>query len=85
MLRYVGQHHRRTVAVGDDNVPIIVAGDQLIVGVDLVILARPIEIPFGGVHAGLRQRRAQVFQVDAVGGQRRRDWLECGPRAFARR
>ena len=45
----------------------IVAGDQLVVGVDLVILARPIEVPFGGVHTGLCQRRAQIFQVDAVG------------------
>ena len=76
-VRHVGQHHRRAVAVGHHNVPVVVAGDQLIVGVDLVILARPIEVPFGGVHAGLRQRRAQVFQVDAVGGQRRRVGLNA--------
>ncbi len=64
---YFSQHHRRTVMVCNHHAPIVVAGDQLIVGVDLVILARPIEVPFGGVHTGLCQRSAQVFQVDAVG------------------
>ena len=77
MLCHVGQHHRRAVAVGDDNLSIVVAGDQLVVGVDLVILARPVEVAFGGVHAGLGQRRAQVFHVDAVGGQRRRVGLNA--------
>jgi hypothetical protein len=32
---------------------------------------RPVEVAFGGVHAGLRQRRAQIFQVDAVGREGR--------------
>src|SRR5208282_4324122 len=68
---YVGQHHRRTVAERNYNFPIVVGGDQLIVGVDLIILARPIEVPFSGVHTGLGQRTAQVFQVDAVRRQRR--------------
>ena len=64
---HIGQHDRRTVPVGNDNLPIVAAGDQLIVGVNLEILARSIEVPFGGVHTGVGQRRAQILQVDAVG------------------
>jgi len=52
--------------------PVILAADQLIVGVDLIILARSVEISLGGVHAGLRQRRPQVFHVHAIRCQRRR-------------
>ena len=78
--RYIGQHHRRAVAVCNNNFPVVAAGDQLIVGVDLVILARPIEVSFGCVHAGACKRRAHVFEVDAVGRQRR--WIglyaHCG-------
>src|ERR1700722_18639066 len=36
----VGQHHRCAVAIGHDHAAIVIAGDQLIVGVDLVVLAR---------------------------------------------
>ena len=42
---------------------------DLIVGVDLIVLARPVEVALGGVDAGLGQRRAHVLHVQAVGGQ----------------
>jgi len=62
----VGQHDGRTVAVGDDYVSIILAGYELIVGVDLVVLAVAVEISFRGVDAGLGDSGAKVLQINAV-------------------
>jgi len=36
-----------TVAVGNHDLAVVVAGDQLIVGIDLVILVGPIEVALG--------------------------------------
>src|SRR6202034_1586398 len=61
----VSQHHRCAVAIGHDAGAIVIAVDQLVVGIDLVVLARSVEVALGGVYARLRQRGAQVLQVDA--------------------
>ncbi len=68
-LRHVGEHHRRAVAEGHHHVAIILAADELVVSVDLIILARPVEISLRGVDAGLRQRGTKVLEIDSVRGQ----------------
>ena len=82
---HVGQPHRRAVAVGDDERPVVGARQQLVVGVDLVSLARAVEVALGLVDVGRDERGAQVLQVQAVGGQRGRDWPGCAPPASGRR
>jgi hypothetical protein len=52
-LRNIAQHDGRAIAVGNHNLAIVVAGYQLIVGIDLVILMRPVEVALGGIDAGL--------------------------------
>ena len=52
---HIVQQHRSIVAIGDDHILVVGAGDQLVVGVDLIILAGPVEVALGRVHAGLRQ------------------------------
>ena len=76
---------RRAVAVGDDDILVVVGVGDLVVGVDLVVLARAIEVALGGVDAGLRQSRAHILHVQAVRGKLRPDSPGCGPRAFGRR
>ena len=50
---HIGEHHRGAVSIGDDDRAVILAGEKLIVGVDLVILMRPVEVSFGLIDAGL--------------------------------
>src|SRR5882757_7655729 len=69
-FRYIGEHHGRAIAEGDDNVAIVFAGNELIVGVNLVVLPVAVEISFGGIHAGLGDGGAQVFEIDTVGRER---------------
>ena len=76
-LRNITEHDGRAVAVGNHNLAIIVAGYQLIVGVDLIILMRSVEVSLGGIDAGLRERRAQVFKVESVRRQRSRIGLNA--------
>ena len=71
--------------VGDNDIFILVGRADLIVGVDLIVLARPVEVALGGVDAGLGQRRAHILHVQAVGGKLQPDSPECEPRAFGRR
>ena len=79
----VGKHDGRAVAVGDHHVAIVGAADQLIVGIDLVVLARAVEVALGGIHAGLDQRGAQVFEIDAVRGERVRIGADAHGRLLA--
>src|SRR5579863_4953711 len=76
-IRNVGKSHGSAVAVGDDDRAKSGAGQKLVVGIDLIILARAVEIPLRRVEAGLLDRRADVLQVDAVGGERRRIHLDA--------
>ena len=66
---YVVHEHRGAIPVGDHHVVVLAGLGELIVGIDLIILARPVEIAFGGVDAGVGERRAQILHVEAVGGQ----------------
>ena len=63
---HVRQHDRRPVAKGDDNRPVLLARQQLIIGADLVGLVRPVKVALGVIDACLLQRRAHILQVDAV-------------------
>ena len=79
----VVQKDRSIVAIGDDDVLVVAAGDQLIVGVDLVVLAGPVEVALGLVDAGGNQRGSYRFQVDAVVLQLRRVHLDAHGRLLA--
>ena len=68
---YIGEHDGGAVFVGDDEVAIAGAREQLVIGIDLEILCRAVEAALGGVHAFGGERIAQVFKIDAVGSQRR--------------
>ncbi len=76
-LRNVLQHDGRAIAVGNHNLSIVGAGHQLIVGIDLVVLVRPIEVTLGLIDAGRGERRAQILEVEAVGRQRHRIGLNA--------
>ena len=82
-LRHVRQHHRRAVVIGDDDWLVILAGQELIVGVDLISLLRPVEIALGLVDAGRLQRGAHVLQIDTVGRKRRGVRLNAHGRLLA--
>ena len=72
-LRNISQQDWGAIAIGNHNVSIVGAGYQLIVGIDLVILMRPIKASFRSIDAGLDERRAQIFKVQSVG--RQRHWI----------
>ena len=71
------QAHGRAVAVGDDDVGVVGAGEQLIVGADGVGLARAVEVALGLIDVGGAERGANVFEREAVAGQRRRVGLDA--------
>ncbi len=50
----ISDEDRRAVAVGDDDVRVVLGVGDLVVGVDLVVLARAVEVALGGVDAGLQ-------------------------------
>ncbi len=79
----VMHEHRSAVAVGDDHVVVLAGLGELIVGVDLVILAGAVEIAFGGVDAGADERGTQVLHVEAVGRQLDRVCLDADRRFLA--
>ena len=67
--RDIRQLHRRAVPVSHDQVVVVGRLSDLIVGVDRVGAARPVEIAFGRVDIGIGERRAQIVDVEAVGGE----------------
>ena len=70
---HVLHQDRCVVFPGNRNVCVIARDGNLVVGVDLIILARAVKVSLRGIHAGLRQCGANVFHVDAVGRERNRD------------
>ena len=80
---YVGEHDRGAVLIGDDEIPVACAREQLIVGIDLKILRRAVEAALGGVHAFGGERIAQVFKIDAVGSERRGVGLDADGRLLS--
>src|SRR5713226_3447736 len=61
--RNVREAHRRPVSIRDDQRPIAVAGDELVVCANGVSLMRAVECSFGLVHIRLRQGRAQILEA----------------------
>ncbi len=59
------------VAIGDDDGHVVGAGEQLVVGVDGVGLARAVEGALGLVDVGGGEGGAQVFKAEVVGGELR--------------
>ena len=82
---HVGQLHRRAVPVGHDQRRVIRAGEQLVVGADLIDLVRAVKAALGLVHVGGHDGAAQVFQVEAVGGHQGGIGAESARRASGRR
>ena len=66
----VGQAHGGAVAVGDDDVVVVGRGEQLIVGADGVGLAGAVERSLGLIDVGGAEGGADVFERQAVVGQR---------------
>ena len=56
-VRHVFQHDRRAVPVGQDELPVVRAGRDLVVGADLVALGRAVEAALGRVEAGRESAR----------------------------
>src|SRR6266852_3081327 len=65
---------RRPVAIGDDQVGVLVGLEQLIVGIERVGLARAVERSFRQVDIGLAEHRAHILKVDAT--SRQRLWID---------
>ena len=82
-LRDVDQAHRRAVLVGDDQVLVVVGGEQLVVGVDRVGALRAVEAALGAVGVGRRDRGAQRVEADAVRRQRLGVGLDAHRRPLA--
>ena len=70
----IRQPHRRAVFIGDDDIVIFVGAFELVVGVDGVGAHRPVETAFGRIDIGVADGGAQIVDIEAVGGQRLRDW-----------
>ena len=64
---------RRAIALCDQDIVIVAGDSDLIVGVDLIVLARAVKVSLRRIHAGLRQSGANILQVDAVRRKRDRD------------
>ena len=67
----IGQLDGGAVLVGDDERSVIRAGEQLVVGSNLVRLMSAVEVSLGLIDVGGDDGRAQVLQIEAVGGHRR--------------
>src|SRR6202035_3470155 len=59
----------RSVAIGDDQIGVVVGLQQLIVGVERVGLARAVERTFRQIDVRLAERGPHVLEVDAAGCQ----------------
>src|SRR6185436_20991518 len=62
---------------------VLLAGEELVVGGDGVELARPVEAALGLVHVGRGDGGADVFDGEAVGGERGRVHLHAHGRLLA--
>ena len=63
---------RRPVAIGDDQVGVLIGLEQLIVGIERVGLARAVERTFRKVDIRLAEHRAHILETDAASCQRLR-------------
>ncbi len=72
----IGEPHRRAVAIGDDQRPVILGLDGLVVGVELEAAVALVDRAFRAVRVGRGKRGAHVFEADAVFEQRQRVELD---------
>ena len=63
---------RRAVAIGDDQIGVLLGLEQLIVGIERVGLARAVERAFREIDIRLAEHRAHILEVDAASRQRLR-------------
>jgi len=75
----VGKHDWRAVAIRDYDIAIVLAGDQLIVGINLGSSGGRRRSFLGGVDARLGNGGAQILQIDAIG--RQRSWVSLNATA----
>jgi len=68
--------HGRSIAVGDNDVVVVLGALQLVVGIDRVGLRRAVETALGCVAVRVRDRGAKVVDVEAIGGERARVTLQ---------
>ncbi len=76
-LGNIGKRHRGAILIGDDYVAIIVAGEQLVVGIDLIVLCFAVQRSLCGVDARARKRGPQLFETNAIVCQGRRIHLNA--------
>ncbi len=70
--------HRRAVAIGDDQLPVRLCVEQLVVGLQRDHLVLALDRTFGLVDGRVHERAAHVLEADAVRGERRR--IDLHPR-----
>jgi hypothetical protein len=58
--------------VGDDDIGVVGGRAELVVGIDRVGAGRAVEIALGRVDVRVADRRAQIVDVEAIGGERPR-------------
>ncbi|MGY3540200.1 hypothetical protein ACVIIY_004420 [Bradyrhizobium sp. USDA 4515] len=75
--------NRRAIAVGHDQRLVVAGLVGLVVGVDLVALVADVDAALRAVGVGARQRRADVFQTDAVFVEGLRDQIDAHGRQRA--
>ena len=83
--RDIGQANRRPVAIGDHQIVVIGRAFQLVVGVDRIRPARPVEAAFRRVDIGVADRRAQIVDIEAVSRQLAAGLPGCAAPAGCRR
>jgi hypothetical protein len=67
-LGHIRKLYRCAVSIGDHQVAVVGGLSYLIIGVDRVCSARPVEIALGDVDIGIGESGAQIVDVETVGG-----------------
>ena len=84
-LSDIGEPQRRIVAVGDDEVHVLIGGLELVIGVDGGGAQGTIERALGLVDVGSRDRVAQVGQGQAIRSKRLWIGLDAHGRSLSSR
>ena len=74
---HVQELDRRAVAIGDDQITILIGAGELIVGIDSQSLGRAVEIAFRRIDVQIADRGADIVDVKTVGGKRIRIELDA--------
>ena len=73
----IGQHDGCPIAIGDNEGPVLLTREDLIVGPNDGGLPRAIERALGLIHVGGRNNRPQIFKRQSIRRQRR--WIGLNP------